>query len=1434
MYSHTHTHTLNFIIVIQQVIMESEVPDHILSLIRKKYITGHKNQCPYQLKNMAMLELAEKQVSCELPYSFSLQQINTVSKWSYLSYNNLFKGGHSSRNLGEKIIVVGEAGIGKTTLCTAIAKDWADRKFFQEFLIVLLLPLSQRSVALAKNLLELLKNLYSFDDETCSTIDSYLTSKKRGNILIIADEWDKFCTLKCQKESFLYRLLFTNLFPNKSVTIVVTSRCTTLCLHFFDRFIAVQGFSEETIRSCIQFEFSNDSDKLTYILKQLDNPLIQSLCCVPLNLALICSLCQSESCEIPLPSTMPELYHKLIWNLIQKKINMQGNIVSKYQDLPDKLQKSWLLLCQLAFNNIEKCHAALSQIEASNYLSSDLEVFGLLKCISSGKDKVPFSFVHPIFEYYAAAVHLIGLPQDIQLQSIEKMSHINPIFWRFFFNSNENENSLQAVHILSKFHHSSDMHFCHYLFECKNKCVHQEIIEVLIASGSTIMLHSQNRYDCASVIHVLENIEEQCTVEINFQKCKIKSVEMSKLSNTLGSRSNIQIKGLDLSDNGLNDSIVVDFFKKIVNCLQSLEMLVLNNCGIGEAGLASVFDALTKSSCKGLAQLDLSFNYLSTACLESFKNHIGCFNKLEILTLKGSLAKDVDVSYLKHFIMTLTSNCQYLRRLDLSANNLGDCDDPDLNTIVSQLIGLRNNFDLRLDDKYMSNVDNSFLAVMEESIRNKGTINHTIAHGVIVGPGRSGKNTLMRRLMGEGPPDLATISSSTGVIESVVKVEVKKFCAVATAVSNLKWQRLEYDEEALELIMTTAKHYSHSKAVSNSVVVKYITSQEIPKLSQNTKSLPCDMDRQSLQSTTKAIEQSKSENIQGPSIDEDVQVNKHVVIYSDELAPVDVFKNAVKLRRMDALREHLESSWSLYLTNTGGQVEFQELLPLLLCGPSIFFVTIPLHLPLDKPYDVHYQYSDRSVKKYLSSSTMIQDLLQILATIDTLDDVNVQVGGKAIVVKPKIFFVGTHKDCLPAGSETEKTISQIDATLQRYIRQTSLFRQGSIQFASDSKNGSENRLIFTVNNLSQEEDDFQKIRSAVQQTVLEKCYTEFTVRCPSSWLIFSLVLRAKYMSNRILTLDECYKIGQECGILNHDELSTALSFIHSRLGLLRYFLIEGLDHLVVIDPQVLFDAVTDLIIETLDSRNAEQNEIEEFRERGIISVKVMERISRKSSTDVKLPFEWLTKLLNHLQIVALFKDNYGEKYFFPSMLCRIPEAQVILPPSDSQKPPALIMFETGFCPRGVFGALIVCLMNNGMKSSKNWELLPNRIFRNQVSFSIEAYGDVMLRKFPTHLEIMLDSDTKTAGKKELQATCEEAFAQICKSMKLVTNLHKKCKYLWTFYCTLTECKSEPHPSVVEWRGSHPFRLRCKVYNRRTHLPSGYKIWNIQKKHNPGK
>ena len=454
--------------------------------------------------------------------------------------------------------------------------------------------------------------------------------------------------------------------------------------------------------------------------------------------------------------------------------------------------------------------------------------------------------------------------------------------------------------------------------------------------------HSHNVYDYNSTIYMLQNVARECKVEINFQDCNLKSEHINGLANALSERSSIvQVKGLNLSGNKLNNSLAVDFFGKAASALKSLKILILRSCDIGTTlDIKAILSALTESASQTLTHFDLSFNPVSISFLQTMQQHIeshATFENLQNLSLKGSLNHTVTTSFLANFSDTLSSKCKCLQRFDLSANNLGEPGNPDLSKVISQLLSLGRDFNLCLNEEYMSEVHDEFICVMEESIKKKGTINHTIAHGVIVGPGRSGKNTLMSRLMENGPPKPEFNSPSTGVLENIVKIEVKKLCTVAAAVSNLEWKRLKYDEEVLELIMTTAWYHSVTTTVSKPIVAKYIIKEhkESPLIAGVKPSLPSECPVAPKQRTKhkmigKIFNKLKRLKPGKPDLEpmgKDKEVENSVILYTPDVEPVDIFKQAMKLRGMDALREHLESSWSLYLTNTGDRLNFRNTFP---------------------------------------------------------------------------------------------------------------------------------------------------------------------------------------------------------------------------------------------------------------------------------------------------------------------------------------------------------------------------------------------------------------------------------------------------------------------------------------------------------------------------
>ena len=65
------------------------------------------------------------------------------------------------------------------------------------------------------------------------------------------------------------------------------------------------------------------------------------------------------------------------------------------------------------------------------------------------------------------------------------------------------------------------------------------------------------------------------------------------------------------------------------------------------------------------------------------------------------------------------------------------------------------------------------------------------------------------------------------------------------------------------------------------------------------------------------------------------------------------FNNAPHNILQDILKETL-----IYLIDSGGQPQFQELLPILVSGPSVFLLTFSLAVPLDAVYEVHFTDKD--------------------------------------------------------------------------------------------------------------------------------------------------------------------------------------------------------------------------------------------------------------------------------------------------------------------------------------------------------------------------------------------------------------------------------------------------------------------------------------------
>ena len=623
--------------------------------IKKKYqerrINCEKQWPPCLSDKLVRLEIVEREKGEGYSANTQRGREDKGMKRTPIAYGDLFKEESGKRPI-RKVLVEGDAGIGKTTLCIAVSEDWANGKLFQQFEFILLLPLRMKIVSSAGSIPELLKLLHS-SPRLCDSVARYLEEEEGESVLIIADGWDELSESERQKGSFLFQLLFQQ-FPLMSV--VLTSRpSVSASLHqlpFIDRFVEVCGFSKEHIVEYIQSEFASDQEKAGHLFEQLENnPLVESVCSVPLNCAIVCHLWRTL--EEALPTTMTELYTKVILLLILRnirKVHAYNSVLSlsKFDALPADLQQSWWLLCEFAFQALEKDTLVFSQEELEEFFPEGSSsngrflCFGLLQSAESVGFGMSFHFLHLTFQEYLAALHLARQSQEKQLD-LFKLHKSNGLPFkdrfrivnRFFFGINRflDFNADMSSYIQQIFEciagepwlNPDILSLYHCAFEAHNDFINDQLSQYLTSHSRRTRHESKDKisvgyphtaHDCTTVLYVIANIQERVSMDIEFSNCGVRENQVKDLIDILANKKGmLKIEILILSGTRLT-----------VSGLQALECAVLG-------------DLLTK---------------------------------LKTLYLIGCLTNDADINgtWLTTFLEALSVHCPHINTLDLSDNNL--------------------------------------------------------------------------------------------------------------------------------------------------------------------------------------------------------------------------------------------------------------------------------------------------------------------------------------------------------------------------------------------------------------------------------------------------------------------------------------------------------------------------------------------------------------------------------------------------------------------------------------------------------------------------------------------------------------------------------------------------------------------------------------------
>ena len=297
----------------------------------------------------------------------------------------------------------------------------------------------------------------------------------------------------------------------------------------------------------------------------------------------------------------------------------------------------------------------------------------------------------------------------------------------------------------------------------------------------------------------------------------------------------------------------------------------------------------------------------------------------------------------------------------------------------------------------------------------------------------------------------------------------------------------------------------------------------------------------------------------------------------------------------------------------------------------------------------------------------------------------------------------------------------------------------------------EDQQFIALDNFSGTEADLDPLREHLQK-MFNSFFKGAKLRIRPPQLLLGVVLRKEY---DIVSMEDCIHIGRALS-MGEEEVKFSVWYLDRWVGALIYHpVIEDKDDwfkkYIICSPQVIFDSISTLIVETLFALNCQERnssslgfklaEKKNWVEKGQFSLDTVRRChSEENKKKVKegklIPVDKLVIFLEHSNLLSSITTTkkHGRRVtevmcFIPAILeCASPDELTRSSPPDADTPfPIKITFQTGYVPVGVFCAMISRLVSRGRKGilEMRWELVESGVKRNLVSFRIDDANHIV-------------------------------------------------------------------------------------------------------------
>ena len=466
------------------------------------------------------------------------------------------------------------------------------------------------------------------------------------------------------------------------------------------------------------------------------------------------------------------------------------------------------------------------------------------------------------------------------------------------------------------------------------------------------------------------------------------------------------------------------------------------------------------------------------------------------------------------------------------------------------------------------------------------------------------------------------------------------------------------------------------------------------------------------------------------------------------------------------ISESIPETWDLFtLLDTGGQPEFINMLPAINSSTAITFVVLNMSngkACLNNLVTAQYKcqgynydkcdlkYTNMHLLKCLLSSVKVAAIQQHSFLPEIVKKVTEDEHPKPIVC-----VIGTCADLLKKkfGKNYHKEIFEINAEIKQLVE--SINKEKTLVFWCRG----DNFVIPVDNTLSRkpQKEEFKRkiaeeiktIREHSNEILKKKAQYEI----PFSWFILELELRnnEKVCIPLAEVKNICDRIMPSHRRMEMEQIIEVLKFYHMYGMVLYFHKVKGMKNFVITSPQWLFINLTKIIMCKFKSNSKDlfnSNIIEQIN-KGICSIELLRRLD----LDLQgIELESFVNLLVHLKVIAPM-NSMKTDYFIPTILppcnersiftekeCGNPAAyscdgECIHPEAE----PLLIEFTFGTIPRGLFGFLIVQLLQDNPDTYEVYGINDHTLRRcsDLICFFIKPCRYVSLRDKVSHLELQV-------------------------------------------------------------------------------------------------